>query len=48
MIDATHNPELQSWVEFANRTDAEFPIQNLPYATFRQPGEERNRLGIAI
>jgi fumarylacetoacetase len=48
MIDATHNPELQSWVESANRTDAEFPIQNLPYATFRQPSEERPRLGIAI
>ena len=30
------------------RTDTEFPIQNLPYATFRQPGEERTRLGIAI
>ena len=48
MIDATHSPELQSWVESANRTDTEFPIQNLPYATFRQPGEERTRVGIAI
>src|ERR1700736_3306943 len=48
MIDATHNPVLQSWVESANETDTEFPIQNLPYATFRLRGEERTRLGIAI
>ncbi len=48
MIDATHNPELRSWVESANRAETEFPIQNLPYATIRRRGEERTRLGIAI
>jgi fumarylacetoacetase len=48
MIDQTHNPALQSWVESANRPDAEFPIQNLPYGTFRLRGEERTRLGVAI
>lgn len=48
MTDATHNPALVSWVESANATGADFPIQNLPYATFRLPGEERTHLGIAI
>jgi len=48
MIDQTHNPALQSWVESANRPAAEFPIQNLPYGTFRLRGEERTRLGVAI
>jgi len=48
LIDRTHDPELTSWVESANRAGADFPIQNLPYATFRHRGEERSRLGIAI
>jgi len=48
MIDRTHDPALQSWVESANRPDTEFPIQNLPYGTFRLRGEERPRLGVAI
>jgi fumarylacetoacetase len=48
MIDQTHDPALKSWVESANQPGTDFPIQNLPYATFRRPGEERTRLGIAI
>lgn len=48
MIDTTHDPALKSWVESANLPATEFPIQNLPYATFRRPGDERTRLGIAI
>jgi fumarylacetoacetase len=48
MMDQTHDPALQSWVESAKREDTEFPIQNLPYATFRKRGEEQTRLGIAI
>jgi fumarylacetoacetase len=48
MIDATHDPVLQSWVESANRPDSDFPIQNLPYATFARKGHEHTRLGIAI
>jgi len=48
MIDATHDPALQSWVETANRADSDFPIQNLPYATFSRKGHEPTRLGIAI
>ncbi|HWY49609.1 MAG TPA: hypothetical protein VNX70_19630, partial [Bryobacteraceae bacterium] len=48
MIDATHDPALRSWVESANRPDTDFPIQNLPYATFARKGEEHTRFGIAI
>jgi fumarylacetoacetase len=48
MIDSTHDPALKSWVESANRTDSDFPIQNLPYATFARKGHKPTRLGIAI
>jgi fumarylacetoacetase len=48
LIDATHDPALTSWVESANRPNTDFPIQNLPYATFRRRGEERTRLGVGI
>lgn len=48
MIDRTHNPSLKSWVETANTPDAEFPIQNLPYATFSRRIGEHVALGVAI
>ncbi len=47
-MDSTHDPNLKSWIESANRPDNDFPIQNLPYATFRKRGEERTRVGVAI
>ncbi len=47
-MDPTHDPNLASWVESANRPDADFPIQNLPYASFRKRGEEQIRVGVAI
>jgi fumarylacetoacetase len=47
-IDSTHDPNLKSWVESANREDTDFPIQNLPFASFRKRGEERIRVGVAI
>jgi fumarylacetoacetase len=37
VIDRTHDPDLTSWVESANRPECDFPIQNLPYCTFRGP-----------
>ena len=48
MTDETHDPSLESWVDSANRGSA-FPIQNLPFASFR-PGEtsEGFRIGVAI
>jgi fumarylacetoacetase len=48
MTDATHDPALRSWVESANRPETDFPVQNLPYGTFRRRNEERHRLGVAI
>jgi fumarylacetoacetase len=48
MIDFTHDPKLTSWVDSANRPGTDFPIQNLPYASFRKHGEERIRVGVAI
>ncbi len=47
-MDSTHDPNLKSWVESANRPDTDFPVQNLPYASFRKRGEERVRAGVAI
>jgi fumarylacetoacetase len=48
MINETHDPALTSWVESANAPETDFPIQNLPYATFRKAGDERSRVGVAI
>ena len=33
-INETHDPDLKSWVESANDPRTEFPIQNLPLASF--------------
>jgi fumarylacetoacetase len=38
VLNATHDPTLQSWVGSANRADADFPIQNLPFGVFRRRG----------
>lgn len=35
ILGSTHDPELSSWVESANRPGADFPIQNLPFGVFR-------------
>ena len=48
MTDPTHDPERTSWVKPANDPGAQFPIQNLPFGSFRQRGEDRARLGVAI
>jgi fumarylacetoacetase len=47
-IDDTHDPTLRSWVESANVSGTDFPIQNLPFGVFRHDFEERPRIGIAI
>jgi len=48
-LDETHDPNARSWVVSANTPDCPFPIQNLPYGSFR-PGEAGAtwRLGVAI
>ena len=48
MTDPTHDPLLTSWVESANRLETDFPIQNLPYCTFRGPRNHEPHLGVAI
>jgi fumarylacetoacetase len=48
MTDETHDPLLQSWVESAQRPGTDFPIQNLPYGTFRTKTDPTPRIGVAI
>jgi fumarylacetoacetase len=46
-LDETHDPALQSWVESANVTNADFPIQNLPFCVYRH-GDAPPRIGVGI
>ncbi len=48
MIDATHDPATQSWVDSANAPDTDFPIQNLPLGRFRRSAAEPWQIGVAI
>lgn len=48
MTDRTHDPARKSWVDSANLPGVDFPIQNLPYATFRRSPGEQPRMGVAI
>lgn len=48
MIDETHDPELESWVESANRPGCDFPIQNLPLGVFRSTSDHKPCVGVAI
>ncbi len=41
-INETHDPNLRSWVESANAPNTDFPIQNLPFCTFKIKGDENN------
>ena len=43
-----NDPSLRSWVASANRADADFPIQNLPFGVFSTPDHPVPRAGIAI
>src|ERR1700681_2810559 len=48
-LDETHDPKVQSWVESANVSDSDFPIQNLPFGVFRRRGEKSPAsVGVAI
>ena len=48
-LDHTHDPAARSWVASANVPGCDFPIQNLPFAVFRQQGsDEPFRGGVAI
>ncbi len=48
-LNATHDPELKSWVESAVAGSTDFPIQNLPLGIFRRrAANETPRVGVAI
>ena len=48
-LDATHDPNVRSWLSSANLTGCAFPIQNLPFGVFRRSGSaEQFRGGVAI
>jgi fumarylacetoacetase len=47
-LDDTHDPELTSWEESANRPGTDFPIQNLPYGCYRTNDDPEPRIGVAI
>jgi len=46
--DATHDPQLRSWVASANNEATDFPIQNLPFGRFKRVGDAGWRIGVAI
>jgi fumarylacetoacetase len=49
LLDETHDPRARSWLESANRSGCDFPIQNLPFAVFRRRDcAEEFRGGVAI
>ncbi len=37
-VDHSHDPKLTSWIESANDSETEFPIQNLPFCIFEKAG----------
>ncbi|MDZ4130427.1 MAG: fumarylacetoacetase, partial [Hydrogenophaga sp.] len=48
-LNETHDPALRSWVASANAADTDFPVQNLPFASFRRSASsEVFRGGVAI
>jgi fumarylacetoacetase len=48
-LNETHDPAIKSWVESANRTGSDFPVQNLPFGMCRRRGSGQSaRVGVAI
>ena len=49
-MNPTHDPRLKSWVESANESGTDFPIQNLPLGVFRRAGRGAGppAIGVAI
>ncbi len=47
-LNDTLDPALQSWVESANDTHTDFPIQNLPFGRFRTARDADWCIGVAI
>ena len=47
-LDASHDAALRSWLDTANASGADFPIQNLPFGAFRRRGNTAVSLGVAL
>ena len=47
-LNETHDPNLRSWIASANDAACDFPLQNLPYGTFRHDDAEPWHVGVAI
>lgn len=48
-LNATHDPAFRSWIDSANISDCDFPIQNLPFSRFRRSSSAESwRIGVAI
>ena len=47
-LNATHNPDLTSWIVSANQPDHDFPIQNLPFGVFTTAYCPDAHVGVAI
>src|SRR3954470_14084635 len=48
-LNETHDPSIESWVESANKTETDFPLQNLPFGIARRRGSrEAPRVCVAI
>ncbi|MEM9066542.1 MAG: fumarylacetoacetase [Planctomycetota bacterium] len=41
-IDDTHDPDLESWIETANDSSTDFPIQNLPFCAVNLDDEDED------
>ena len=49
LLNETHDAGLRSWIESANAAGCDFPVQNLPFASFRRRASaEAFRCGVAI
>ncbi|CAN7288216.1 fumarylacetoacetase [Trinickia sp. LjRoot230] len=46
--EVTNDAKLRSWVESANASDSDFPIQNLPFGVFSDSVNASPRVGVAI
>ncbi len=47
-LDTTHDPARRSWLESANAANADFPVQNLPFAVYAPDRAGDWRIGVAI
>ena len=47
-MNVTNDPNLTNWIDSANETGTDFPIQNLPFGLFTVAGDDRPRIGVAI